>query len=76
MYTKYHSDASNEATMRGLKYVYDGAGEVEAVIIDVKKHRKLWEDIQDILVARHRRKDKRIPLENVKKRLRVKGKLP
>lgn len=62
--------------MKGVQYVFDDQGEIHAVIIDVKKHRKLWEDIQDILVARQRRKETPVPLEEVKKRLREKGKLP
>jgi hypothetical protein len=62
--------------MKGLQYVFDDDGEVQAVLIDVKKYRRLWEDIQDILVARQRRKQTPIPLEEVKKRLREKGKLP
>jgi hypothetical protein len=62
--------------MKGVQYVFDHDGDIQAVIIDVKRHRKLWEDIQDILVARQRRKEKPIPLEQVKKSLREKGKLP
>jgi hypothetical protein len=62
--------------MKGVQYVFDHEGDVQAVIIDIKKHRRLWEDIQDILVARQRRTEKRIPLEQVKKSLREKGKLP
>lgn len=62
--------------MKGVQYVFDREGDIQAVIIDVKKHRKLWEDIQDILVARKRRKGKFIPLEQVRKSLREKGKLP
>ena len=62
--------------MKGLQYVFDDQGEIQAVMIDVKKHRRLWEDIQDILVARQSRKETPIPLEEVKRRLRDKGKLP
>ena len=62
--------------MKGFQYVFDDQGEIHAVIINVKKHRKLWEDIQDILVARKRRKETPVPFDDVKKRLREKGKLP
>jgi hypothetical protein len=62
--------------MKGIQYVFDHEGDIQAVIIDVKKHHKLWEDIQDILIARQRRKEKAIPLEEVKKSLREKGLLP
>ena len=61
--------------MKGVQYLFDQQGDVQAVVIDVKKHGKLWEDIQDILIARQRRKEKMIPLEQVKKSLRQKGKL-
>ena len=61
--------------MKGVQYVFDDEGEIQAVMIDVKKHRRLWEDIQDILVARQRRKETPIPWEEVKRKLREKGKL-
>jgi hypothetical protein len=62
--------------MKGVQYAFDHLGEIQAVIIDVKRHRQLWEDIQDILVVRKRRHEKPIPLDQVKKDLRKKGKLP
>jgi hypothetical protein len=37
-----------------------------AVQIDLRKHRELWEDIEDVLVSRSRRHEKRIPIEKVK----------
>ena len=62
--------------MKGVKCVFDDAGDIDTVIIDVKKHRKLREDIQDILIARERRKETPVPFEEVKERLREKRKLP
>jgi hypothetical protein len=47
-----------------------------AVQIDLKKHRRLWEDIEDVLVSRSRRHERRIPLERVRARLIQSGKLP
>ncbi|HJT31927.1 MAG TPA: hypothetical protein VJ783_07720 [Pirellulales bacterium] len=61
--------------MRGIKFVVDSEGRVEAVIIDLAKHRRFWEDFQDLLVARVRRKEPRESLEDVKARLRQAGKL-
>jgi hypothetical protein len=58
----------NEA-MREIRYVADEKGRRVAVLIDLKIHRKLWEDIEDVLVSRSRRHEKRIPLEDVRKRL-------
>ena len=53
----------------------DERGRKVAVQIDLKKHRELWEDIEDVLVSRSRRHEKRIPLEKVKAGLIRSGKL-
>jgi len=41
----------------------------------MRKYRVRWEDIQDVLVSRSRRPEKRIPLEKVKAGLIKSGKL-
>ena len=41
----------------------------------LKKHRELWEDIEDVLASQSRRREKRIPLEKVKAGLIKSGKL-
>jgi hypothetical protein len=61
--------------MSGIQYVTDQKGRRVAVLIDLKKHRDLWEDIEDVLVSRSRRGEKRIPLEKVKAGLIKSGKL-
>ena len=61
--------------MTGIQYVTDEKGRKVAVQIDLKKYRELWEDIQDVLVSRSRRHEKRIPLEKVKAGLIKSGKL-
>src|ERR1700681_1471042 len=38
--------------MTGIQFVTDEKGRKVAVQIDLKKHRELWEDIEDILVSR------------------------
>jgi hypothetical protein len=63
-------------TMSGIQYVTDEKGRKVAVQIDLKKHRELWEDIEDVLVSRSRRHEKRIPLAKVKAGLVQSGKLP
>ena len=63
-------------TMKGVKYLYDAKGSPEAVVIDLKTNRRLWEDIQDILVARQRRKEPRVSAQQVDQRLRKLGKIP
>ena len=61
--------------MNGIQFVTDDKGRKVAVQLDLKKHRELWEDIEDILVSRSRRREKRVPLEQVKAGLVKSGKL-
>ena len=61
--------------MTGIQYVTDGKGRKVAVQIDLTKHRGLWEDIQDVLVSRSRKHEKRIPIDKVKAGLLKSGKL-
>ena len=53
-------------SMIGIQYVADEQGRKVAVQIDLKRHRELWEDIEDVLVSRSRKNEKRIPLDKVK----------
>jgi len=46
--------------------VTDEKGRKVAVQIDLKKYRELLEDIQDVLVSRSRRHEKRIPMDKVR----------
>lgn len=61
--------------MSGIQFVTDEKGRKVAVLIDLKKHHELWEDIEDVLVSRSRRHEKRIPLEKAKAGLIESGKL-
>jgi hypothetical protein len=61
--------------MTGIQYVTDDKGRRIAVQIDLKKHRELWEDIEDVLISRSRRHERRVPLEKVKADLISSGKL-
>lgn len=61
--------------MRGVRYVVDDKGEPEAVLIDLKKHGKVWEDFQDLLVSQQRRDEPRVSLADVVDRLRKSGRL-
>jgi hypothetical protein len=69
-----HQLKDNER-MTGIQYVTDEKGRKVAVQIDLKKYQELWEDIQDVLVSRSRRHEKRIPLGKVKAGLIKSGKL-
>ncbi len=64
-----------DGAMNGIQFVTDEKGRKVAVQLDLKKHRELWEDIEDILVSRSRRYEKRIPLEKVEASLVESGKL-
>jgi hypothetical protein len=61
--------------MTGIQFITDEKGRKTAAIINLKKHKALWEDIEDVLVSRSRRHEKRIPLSKVKDDLIKSGKL-
>ncbi len=61
--------------MTGIQFITDEKGHKTAAVIDLKKHRALWEDIEDVLVSRARRHEKRIPWEKVKADLIKSGRL-
>ena len=55
--------------MTGIQFITDEKGRKTSAVIDLKKHKALWEDIADVLVSRSRRHEKRIPLAKVKSEL-------
>jgi len=61
--------------MTGIQFITDATGRRTAAVIDLKKYKALWEDIEDVLVSRSRRHEKRIPLAKVKADLIKNGKL-
>lgn len=61
--------------MTGIQFITDGKGRKTAAVIDLKRHKDLWEDIEDVLISRSRRGEKSIPLEKVKADLIKRGKL-
>jgi len=40
--------------MTGIQFITDEKGRRTAAVIDLKKHKALWEDIEDVLVSRSR----------------------
>ena len=60
--------------MRGVQFLVDDDGEKTAVLIDLKKNAELWEDFYDVAVAKSRAKEPRESLEDVRRRLRLRGK--
>jgi hypothetical protein len=49
--------------MTGIQFITDAKGRKTAVVIDLRKHRALWEEIEDGLISESRRKGKGIPYE-------------
>lgn len=61
--------------MSGIQFLTDEQGNKTAAVIDLKVHKALWEDIQDVLVSRSRRSEKSTSLAKVKASLIASGKL-
>jgi len=63
--------------MTGIQFVTDEKGRNVGVLIDLKKHRAIWEDFSDGLISESRRKEKGIPYEQYRaarlKRARQRG---
>jgi len=49
--------------MSGIQFLTDEKGRKTAVLIDFKKHRAIWEDFHDGLIAESRRTEKSISYE-------------
>ena len=60
--------------MRGVKFLVDKSGQKTAVVLDLRKHGGLWEDIYDSALARSRAREPRESLASVRRRLRRAGK--
>ena len=61
--------------MSGIQFVTDGKGRKVAVQIDLKKYGAVFEDFWDGLISESRRKEKGIPLEEIKAGLLKRGRL-
>jgi hypothetical protein len=61
--------------MQGIQFLTDARGKRVAVQIDLKRHSRLWEDFEDVLVANSRRREKNIPIDRVKASLIRRGRL-
>jgi hypothetical protein len=59
--------------MRGVQFLVDEEGEKTAVLIDLKKNARLWEDFYDVALARSRAGEPRESLESVRRRLQTKA---
>ena len=61
--------------MTGIQFITDEKGHRTAAVIDLKKHKGLWEDIQDVLVSKSRRHERGVALDKVKAGLIASGNL-
>jgi len=61
--------------MGGIQFLTDERGTKTAALIDLRKHKALWADIQDVLVSKSRSLEKGVSLAKVKAGLIASGKL-
>lgn len=61
--------------MSGIEYLVDKRGRKTAVVINLKRHRQLWEDFHDALLAQRRKHEPRESLSSVRQLLIRQGKL-
>jgi hypothetical protein len=57
----------------GIEFLIDRNGRKKAVLIDLKKHKGLWEDLFDAYVAHQRRNEPREALAKVKRSIEAKA---
>ena len=55
--------------MKGVEFVVDNQGKKKAVLIDLRRHRVIWEDFYDTLLAKEREGEPRESLEEVKRKV-------
>jgi len=60
--------------MPGIEFLIDRNGRKKAVLIDLKKHKSLWEDLFDAYVAHQRRAEPRDSLASVRRQILAKAK--
>jgi hypothetical protein len=56
----------------GINFMVDERGQRTAVIIDLKRHKALWEDLYDAIMARARKGEPRESLSEVRRQLKRK----
>ena len=62
-------DTKHFADMPGVEFLVNDRGERRAVLIDLKKHGALWEDLYDAYLVHARRREPRESLAQVKRLL-------
>jgi hypothetical protein len=54
-------------SMPGIEFLRDRKGRRKAVLIDLRKHKRLWEDLYDAYLAHNRRGEPRESLATVRR---------
>lgn len=65
--------ALNKEIMSGISFVTNEKGKKTAVIIELSRHKRLWEDFYDTLLIEQRKNEERIPWDKAKDLLRRKA---
>lgn len=55
--------------VKGVEFLIDDEGQKKAVLIDLRRHREVWEDFYDTLRVKEREFEPREPLDEVKKKV-------
>jgi hypothetical protein len=63
-------DAKHSVEIPGIEFLVNDHGETRAVLIDLKKHGALWEDLYDAYLVHARRREPHESLAKVKRLLR------
>ena len=62
-------ETKHSVEMPGVEFLVNDRGQRRAVLIDLKKHGALWEDLYDAYLAHARRREPRESLAQVKRLL-------
>jgi len=57
--------------MSGITFMVDERGNKTAAVIDLRRHRRVWEDFYDALLVESRARDQRESLNEVRRRLKL-----
>lgn len=55
------------------QFVIDARGKKKGVLLSVKQYQKLMEDLHDLAIVAERRREKPVPLDDLKRRLKRDG---
>ena len=71
---KIEREGKDLMSLKGVQFLSDKDGNQSSVLLDLRRHRRLWEDLYDAMLAESRRDEPRVAWADVKRRLRAKRK--